>query len=48
MNFENVSVNGIPLIPFIIGFVQFAKSMGLRGIWLRLLSVGMGIALDTV
>lgn len=45
MNFEELVVNGIPLIPLIIGLVAFAKSMGLAGKGLRVLSACLGLAL---
>jgi hypothetical protein len=45
MNFEDVVVNGVPLLALIIGLVTFAKSMGLAGRALQALSACLGLAL---
>ena len=45
MDFSDAIVNGIPLILLIVGLVQFAKNLGLRGNNLRILSAALGLAL---
>lgn len=48
MDFNDVVINGVPLLVLIIGLIQFAKNMGLSGKWLRvasaLLGLGFGLA----
>ena len=46
MNFDDLVVNGISIVPLIVGLVQFAKWMGLSGAKaLRGLSAGIGLIL---
>lgn len=43
MNFNDVVINGVPLLVLIIGLIQFSKEMGLSGKWLRVASALMGL-----
>lgn len=46
MDFSDLVVNGVAIVPLIIGLVQFAKWMGLSGTRpLRALSAATGLAL---
>jgi len=44
MDFSNAIINGIPLVLLIAGLVAFAKTMGLQGKALTILSAGLGLA----
>jgi hypothetical protein len=43
MDFSNAIINGIPLVLLIAGLVAFAKTMGLQGKALTILSAGLGL-----
>lgn len=43
--FENATVAGIPLLIFVIALVQWVKSLGVTGIYARVTSMGIGLAL---
>lgn len=45
MDFSTAVVNGIPLVLLIAGLVAFAKTMGLQGKALTILSAVLGLAL---
>jgi hypothetical protein len=44
MTFENLLVGSIPLMLVIFGLVEFAKSFGLKGNWLTIFSMLLGLA----
>ena len=44
MDFSDAIINGIPLVLLIAGLVAFAKTMGLQGKALTILSIGLGFA----
>lgn len=44
-SFTNAAVQGVPLIAFIIGLVQFIKGFGVEGKALRATSMGVGLVL---
>ena len=49
MDYQNVVINGVVAIPFVIGWVGFAKEMGLQSAkGLRLLAVVLGVIAFTV
>lgn len=43
MDFSDAVINGIPLVLLIAGLVAFAKTMGLQGKALTILSAGLGL-----
>ena len=43
MDFSNAYVNGMPLVLVVIGLVEWGKQLGLSGIWLKVLSMVIGI-----
>ena len=45
MDFSNAYVNGMPLVLVVIGLVEWGKQLGLSGIWLKVLSMVIGILL---
>jgi hypothetical protein len=45
MDFNQLVVAGIPLIAVIFGLVEFAKRFGLKGNWLTIFSMLLGIGL---
>lgn len=46
MDFNNLVVNGVPIIAVIIGLVAFVKAMGVKGtVPLRATSAGLGLLL---
>jgi len=42
MDFSDAIVNGIPIVMLIAGLVAFAKTMGVQGKNLTVLSIGLG------
>ena len=48
MDFGSAVINGIPLVFVIAGLVAFAKSMGLAGKGLTVLSLFLGVAVGVV
>jgi hypothetical protein len=45
MDFNQLVVAGIPLIAVIFGLVEFAKRFGLKGNWLTIFSMVLGVGL---
>lgn len=43
--FENATVAGIPLLVFVLAFVQWIKSLGVSGVYARVTSMAIGLAL---
>jgi hypothetical protein len=43
MNIDNLLVGTIPLMLVIFGLVEFIKSLGLKGTWLTVLSLLLGL-----
>ncbi len=43
-DFTQLLVGGIPLLVVIFGLVEFAKSFGLKGNWLTVISMFLGLA----
>lgn len=44
-DFSTIGINGILIIPLIVGLVQFAKSLGLQKTqYIQLLAFGLGVA----
>jgi hypothetical protein len=44
-DFTSLLVGGVPLVAVIFGLVEFAKKFGLKGNWLTLFSLVLGIVL---
>ena len=44
-DFSTLLVNGIPLAIVVFGLVEFIKSLGLKGNWLTICSLLLGLAL---
>lgn len=45
MDFTALVVGGVPLVVVIFGLVEFAKKFGLKGNWLTVLSMVLGVGL---
>jgi hypothetical protein len=45
MDFTALVVGGVPLVVVIFGLVEFAKKFGLKGNWLTILSMLLGVGL---
>lgn len=45
MDFSNAMVNGVPLALVVIGLVEWVKQMGVTGQTLKVVSLGLGLAL---
>ncbi len=43
MNFDNLLVGSFPLIAVVFGLVEFIKSLGLKGQWLTIISLLLGL-----
>ena len=43
--FENATVAGIPLLVFVLAFVQWIKSLGVSGVYARVTSMVVGLSL---
>ena len=43
--FENATVAGIPLLVFVLAFVQWIKSLGVSGVYARVISMAVGLSL---
>ena len=43
IDFSQLLVGGIPLLVVIFGLVEFSKSFGLKGNWLTILSMFLGV-----
>jgi hypothetical protein len=41
---QSLTVNGIPFLVIIFGLVEFTKKLGLKGTWLTVISMILGIA----
>ena len=44
MDISTLLVNGLPLSAVVFGLVEFIKSFGLRGHWLTIISMLLGLA----
>ncbi len=45
LDFSTLLVGGIPLVVVVFGLVEFVKSFGLKGQWLTVTSLFLGLAL---
>jgi hypothetical protein len=41
--FSNVAVAGVPLLAFVLGLVQWIKGFGMKGNYVKALSMGVGV-----
>ena len=44
LNFTELAIGGVALIPLIVGLVEFSKKMGNKGRGLEILALGLGVA----
>ena len=45
MDFNSLVIGGVPLVVVIFGLVEFAKKFGLKGNWLTVFSMALGLLL---
>ncbi|MBN1814693.1 MAG: hypothetical protein JXA14_22830 [Anaerolineae bacterium] len=45
LDFSSLAIGGVALIPLIIGLIEFSKSVGVSGVWLKVEAFALGVAL---
>lgn len=44
LDFSSLAIGGVALIPLIVGLIEFSKSLGIKGAWLKAEAFALGVA----